>query len=334
MIRQQLENEYREILQAYLKGKDEDQLYLAQQFSKVLVRKKIAPEDVIDIHRSSLEQMVELPELVRESFYLLTEVMIEYGNTYRENQMLRDKQQQMETEIDVAVSMQQSLLPEQIPSYPDLDIGIISVPAKQMSGDYYNIVSQTPKSFGIAIADIIGKGIPAALCMSMIKYAMDSLYTRYVEPATVLKRLNTIVEKNVEAGMFVTMLYGMYQIEKHCFRYACAGHEPGVVYRATEQKFADLDGQGLVLGVAQEVYYSSYEIDLQAGDYLILMTDGVTERKIGKQYLSRDALLQMMREEIGVSAQKMVDNLYKRLLAISDFKLPDDHTMMVIHRKF
>ena len=102
---------------------------------------------------------------------------------------------------------------------------MISVPAKEMNGDYTHFLNDDT-TVGIAVADVIGKGIPAALCMSMIKYGMDSLNGAETEPVIVLDVINRIVEKSVSDSMFISMFYGKYDTSKSEFTYASAGHEP------------------------------------------------------------------------------------------------------------
>jgi sigma-B regulation protein RsbU (phosphoserine phosphatase) len=114
---------------------------------------------------------------------------------YREHQSLRDRQLELESEIAVAANMQQTLLPEVIPYSESLDNGVISVPAHKMSGDYYHYIKDENGCVGVAIADIIGKGVPAALCMSMIKYAMDSLPEQRLQPAALLETLIVLSNK-------------------------------------------------------------------------------------------------------------------------------------------
>lgn len=327
-----LEQQYKVILQAYLEGEAEDELYLAQQLSKCLVTRNVAPEDIIDFHQTALEQVIDLPEPIKASFRLLTEVMIEYGNTYREHLILRSKQQQLQAEIGIAVTMQQALLPSKVPVYEEVEIGIVSVPSKQMSGDYYHFVQQDRESFSVAVADITGKGIPAALCMSMIKFGMDSGMENGAAPSVMMRHLNRVVERNIDTNMFITMLYGIYDLTRHRFRYSVAGHEPGYLYRASDQRFVEMKGQGRMLGVTVDANYQESEIELEPGDYLFLMTDGVTEYRIGSDFLQKEELIAYMRTEIGSSAQAMADNLYKKLLFRSNFEVPDDYTMIVIHR--
>lgn len=332
MTNQRLEMQYEEILQSFLQKKGEDQLYLAQQFSKWLLRQNVSPEEIIDYHLRALEKHVAISEQVRHSFQLLTEVMIEYGIAFRQHRLLRYKQQQIESEIEVAVTMQQSLLPHVYPDSAAVDIGVISIPAKQMSGDYYNFVKLDETSFSVAIADIVGKGIPAALCMSMIKYGMDLRAESRLSPAEMLRHLNSLVEKNIDPSMFITMLFGIYDTNTHIFRYSVAGHEPGFLYRSRENKLFDLQGRGLVLGVSRDVTYSELEVRLEPGDMVLLVTDGVTERKIDQQFLQRERLASLIMEDIHLSAQGMVDSIYRKLLYMSNFELPDDYTMIVLHR--
>src|SRR5690625_7405240 len=86
-------------------------------------------------------------------------------------------------------------------------IGVIIIPAHQMNGDYYHFIKEENGSIGIAIADVKGKGVPAALCMSMIKYSMDSFPDKSMTPSRILNSLNRVVERNVDPSMFITMFY-------------------------------------------------------------------------------------------------------------------------------
>lgn len=218
---------YKDLLTTYLNGKNETALYKGQQFSRKLIEQQISPEDVVSHHINVLNELFpDMTEEMKDAFDFLLEVMIGYGFAYREHQSLRTRQRQLESEIEVAASMQQTLLISDVPTVDSLDIGVKSVPAKKMNGDYFNFVKDD-KSISVAVADIIGKGIPAALCMSMIKYAMDSLPEQRMQPNLLLENLNRVVEQNVHPNMFITMLYGLYDTDVHKFYYAGAGHEPG-----------------------------------------------------------------------------------------------------------
>jgi phosphoserine phosphatase RsbU/P len=185
---------------------------------------------------------------------------------------------------------------------------------------------------GIAIADIIGKGIPAALCMSMIKYSMDRLDEQSLSPSEVLRDLNTVVERNVDPSMFITMVYGVYDSLSHSFCYATAGHEPGLFYKAEEGQFYDLQGKGLVLGVDREAEYSENEVNLSIHDCIILFSDGVTECRVNGDFLERDQLKEIIRGCLHLPAQEAVEAIYNKLLELMQYQLQDDQTIILIRR--
>lgn len=211
-------------------------------------------------------------------------MMMGYSITYRETQSLRHIQQELQTEIEIAANVQNTLLETKIPEIKQLEIGTISIPAKHMNGDYYHFMQDDKGCIGVAIADVIGKGIPAALCMAMIKYAMDSITNENHLPKSVLQALNNVVEQNVEAGMFITMYYGLYDPAINVFSYSSAGHEPGMFYSVKNDRFEELFAKGLMLGVNKNSSYRQYEQHVEIGDMIILMSDGVTECRVGRLY--------------------------------------------------
>ncbi|MGM0862153.1 phosphoserine phosphatase [Bacillus atrophaeus] len=328
-----IEQRYHQLLSRYIAELTETSLYQAQKFSRKTIEHQVPPEEIISIHRKVLKELYpDLPGDVFHSLDFLIEVMIGYGLAYQEHQTLRGIQQEIKSEIEIAANVQQTLLETKIPQEEALDIGAISVPAKQMSGDYYHFV-RDKESINIAIADVIGKGIPAALCMSMIKYAMDSLPETGIHPSQVLKNLNRVVEQNVDPSMFITMFYANYNMKSHKFTYASAGHEPGFYYCKKENKFYDLTAKGLVLGISQDFDYEEYEQHLDEGDMIVLFSDGVTECRSEDGFLERLDIQKLIEEHMYCPAQEMVQNIYESLLKLQDFQLHDDFTLIVLTRK-
>ena len=327
---------YQKLLASYISSKKEDHLYSVQQLSKWFLEKRIPPDEVVNMHVNAMkEQYPDMPDDLKASFDLLIEIMIGYGISYREKEKLVNRHRELENEIEVAVGMQQTLLPDGPPKLGGVDIGVVSVAAKQMSGDYYNFVDHGSGSLGIAIADIIGKGIPAALCMSMIKYAMDRLDDQPsapLSPSQVLRDLNTVVERNVDPSMFITMVYGVYDSLNHHFRYATAGHEPGLYYCHETGEFVDLETKGLVLGVSREVRYPEYKIQLSPQDAIILFSDGVTECKVDGQFIERDMLKEIIRTHIHLPAQESVETIHQALYDMCGYKIRDDQTIVILKR--
>ncbi|ASV67246.1 PP2C family protein-serine/threonine phosphatase [Cytobacillus sp. FSL W7-1323] len=333
-FRQKLESKYREILTNYLADRSEQALYQGQKLSRNAIERNIPPEEIVSIHRNIMAEMFpeKFNDRMQESFDILLEVMVAYGFAYREHQNLKHIQQELRTEMEIAANVQKTLLGTEIPCKKDMDIGAISVPAKHMNGDYFNFVEDENNSVSIAIADVIGKGLPAALCMSMIKYAMDSLPENRKTPTLVLENLNRVVEQNVDLTMFITMFYGTYHIDHHIFSYASAGHEPGLFYHAETQTFSELPAKGLLLGIEKNTKYRKYEKEVMPGDMIILMSDGVTESRTKEGFIEREELLALIEKNIHLKAQNIVQNVYKELEKLQDFQLRDDFTLIILRR--
>ncbi|TCN17999.1 PP2C family protein-serine/threonine phosphatase [Mesobacillus foraminis] len=332
-FREMMESKYRELLENYIKEQSEQALYAGQKFSRKTIEQKISPEEIVSLHKSLLIEMYpDVPEKVINSFDILLEVMIGYGLAYREHQSLRHKQEELRSEMEIAANVQQTLLGTKVPVINGLDIGAISVPAKHMNGDYYHFVHDENNCISVAIADVIGKGIPAALCMSMIKYSMDSLPENRMGPSSILENLNRVVEQNVDPSMFITMFYGMYDPATNILSYASAGHEPGIYYNAEKKEFTELSARGLLLGVEKRTKYKEYKKEILPGDMVILMSDGVTECRTDEGFIERETLLGYINKYIHLSAQEIVNRIFKELEKLQHFQLRDDFTLIILKR--
>lgn len=331
--RDDLLQRYQSMLSEYVRQMDEKNLYQGHKFSHNMIEQNVSPEEVVSLHIEVMSRM--FPELDKElmaTFDFLLEVMIGYGFAYREHQSLRDRQQQLDLELEVASNVQQSLLVGEVPEMEELDIGVVSRPAKKMSGDYYHFVEDDNGRLSVAVADIIGKGIPAALSMSMIKYAMDSVPEQRMKPPEMLKNLNRVVEQNVDASMFITMFYGIYDVKNHQFFYSSAGHEPGFYYSYEKGTFEELEARGLVLGASKHTNYDEYNKGVQPGDMIVLLSDGVTECKTEKGFIERKEIIDMIDSRLHMPASEIVESIYSELERLQDFELRDDFTLLIIRR--
>ncbi|MFC7063690.1 PP2C family protein-serine/threonine phosphatase [Halobacillus seohaensis] len=328
-----LEN-YKELLQQYIKTQDEQALYQAEQFSKHSMQQNISPEEIINVHIESLQEIYpEMPVYIQSSLDFLLETMISYGLAYQEYQALREKQLELKSEISVAANMQRTLLATEKPEIEGLEIGAISIPAKQMNGDYYHFVEDDNGFLGVAIADVVGKGVPAALCMSMIKYSMDSFPENKMDPGVILGSLNRVVERNVDSSMFITMFYGLYDVNTHTFRFSSAGHEPGYYFDSKQNTFEEIDASGLVLGVSPEATYEQCTKHVDEGDMVIMLTDGVTECRQGERFIEEEEVLEIIKQYAHLPAQETVEQVYKHFERLQDFHLRDDFTLIILKRE-
>ncbi|MBD7983944.1 PP2C family protein-serine/threonine phosphatase [Sporosarcina sp. Sa2YVA2] len=330
---QEVTKQYKEIMSKYLESQSEEDLYVGQQFSRRFIEKDIAPEDVISIHKSALFELhPNLRKQVWDSLDFLIEMMIHYGLTMREHQSLVRKQEAIQMEMNVATKVQDTLLKTVEPDAEGLDVGWISQPAHQMNGDYIYFLNQENAS-SVAVADVIGKGIPAALCMSMIKFGMDGLQNENSSPDNVLGIINRIVEKSVDDSMFISMFYGKYNSITSTFSYASAGHEPALHFSSGTSAFTELDARGLLLGVKKEAIYDEHSVVLEEGDFVVMMTDGVTESRTENGFIEMSAIKSLLAEKKDESAQEIADYVYSELSRMQDYQLSDDFTIVIFKKK-
>lgn len=329
-----LNTSYKNLLRSYIETQDETYLYQAEMISKSFHKDNIPPEEIVNLHMQTLAELYpDLSDEFQDSMNFLLETMISYGLAYKEHQTLREEQLELKSEISVAASMQDTLLSTVKPVIEGMDIGVISVAANQLNGDYHHFIKGTDGTLGIALADVIGKGVPAALCMSMIKYSMDSFSEESMTPSAILKNLNRVVERNVDPSMFITMFYAQYNPTDSTFRYSSAGHEPGFYYSAATDTFEEIEAKGLVLGVALDAKYRQYEQCINKGDMVILLTDGVTECRQGDRFIETDEVLAIIRQYAHLPAQEMVEHVYRYFERLQSFHLRDDFTLIILRKE-
>lgn len=330
---QHIEAQYQEILNEYVKKQTEQNLYVGQNFSRQLILENISPEEVISMHKAAIRELYsDLPDVVWHSFDFLIEMMINYGLALQERQSLLKRQEELKVEMDLAANVQETLLKTKLPSLDGLDIGLLSIPAKKMNGDYIYFVSDYDGYAGVAVADVIGKGLPAALCMSMVKFGMDSLNSSHAMPKDVLSVINRIVEKSVDDSMFVSMFYANYDASAAKLTYGSAGHEPAILYRANTGGFDELEAKGLLLGVSPAAVYEEHSVTLGKGDMVIMMTDGVTEGRTEEGFIERDVIYELIEQKKDEPAQAIVQHVYDELERMQNAELQDDFTL-VIYKK-
>lgn len=332
--RETIKRDYRNALLSYMNEPVKHQpLFNGEQLRRRMVDGEISPEVMVKWHKSMLlELFPDTRSEVLDSFDFLLNMMEEYREAYREALSLRYLQKEFQSEMEIAANVQNTLLATKIPEIPELEIGAISIPAKHMNGDYYHFVQDENGCIGFGIADVIGNGIPAALCMSMIKYAMDSIQEDHHLPNAVLRALNRVVEQNVDDSMFISMFYGLYNPLTNYLSYSSAGHEPGIYYDAAKEQFEELYAKGLLLGVNKNTEYSQVEKQVQIGDVIILMSDGVTECRTEEGFIERSYLINNIRQHIHLHPRQIVVNVFKHLERLQHFQLRDDFTLIILKR--
>ncbi len=189
----------------------------------------------------------------------------------------RDKLVSLQNELDVASKMQQSILPRTFPVRDDYEVFANMAPARNVGGDFYDLLQLDNGRIGLAVADVSDKGVPAALFMMSTRTLLKGAAIGRGDPGEVLAEVNDLLNESNETAMFVTLLYGVYDPAAKEFTYANGGHNTPLVVHAdgtsTELPLTD----GIALGVMPELPYRQGNVTLAYGDTVVLYTDGVTE---------------------------------------------------------
>ena len=189
----------------------------------------------------------------------------------------RDKLVALQNELDVASKMQQSILPTSFPKNDSYDTFGTMHPALDVGGDFFDVVRLQDEQVGLAIADVSGKGVPAALFMMSSRTLLKGTAISFHDPGQVLSEVNELLQEDDTESMFVTMLYAVYDPQSGVFTYASGGHDAPLLVRPDgSSELLPLTG-GIALGVLPGFEYRQTTHQLQPGETIVLYTDGVTE---------------------------------------------------------
>jgi phosphoserine phosphatase RsbU/P len=220
------------------------------------------------------------------------------------------KRQKLENEVSIAQEVQQHLFPTSVPSVPGLQVAAVCKPARTVSGDYYDFISLGPTRVGIALADISGKGIFAALLMASVQAALRS--TAMLDPqlgsAEITSHLNAHLFKNTADDRYATFFFGIYDSEAKTLTYTNAGHLPP--YFVTDSGIEQFDCGGTVIGLFEESVYTEKMIKVPPGSLLVAYSDGLTE--VENVYGEEFGMLRLKEEVLRqrkVVPGTLVDNL-------------------------
>jgi hypothetical protein len=190
-------------------------------------------------------------------------------------------QERMKRELEIAQHVQESLLPRQMPQVDGLELAAMCLPAHEVGGDYYDLVELTPGRLLVVVGDVSGKGIQAGFYMTLTKGILRTLCREVASPAEVMTRLNTLFCENVPRGNFISMIYGILDVEARTFTFARAGHNPVILKRSPSQQAEFIQPPGLAIGLTDTPRFDrtirEETVPMRLGDVLVLYTDGFSE---------------------------------------------------------
>lgn len=187
---------------------------------------------------------------------------------------------QLEAELELAQTVQRSLLPQHPPQIPGMEMAAFSRPAQIVGGDYFDFLDFLDGSHGLAIADVAGHGVSASLQMASLQTALHTLVPVSDSPASVMQRINHLYQHNINFSSFVTLFLGMLDFKARTLTYSNAGHNPPFLFHPnghTKLGTSWLEPTGPAIGLLEGSDFQVRTIPLHPGDILILYTDGVTE---------------------------------------------------------
>ena len=195
----------------------------------------------------------------------------------REALNARDKLVAIQNELDVASTMQQSILPTSFPSSSTYKVFGTMHPARNVGGDFFDVMRLQNDEVGLAIADVSGKGVPAALFMMSSRTLLKGAAIGVDGPGPVLSEVNNLLHEDNSAQMFVTMLYAIFNPTTRTFTYSSGGHDAPLLVRSDGTSTLLPLTNGIALGILPDFEYQQASVQLSPGDTIVLYTDGVTE---------------------------------------------------------
>ena len=247
-----------------------------------------------------------------------------------EGQSLRRRDARMAREHEEARLIQRALLPAAMPVVRGCDLAAVWMPAAGLGGDCYDVIRFSDDRVAVSIADVVGKGLPAALLMSNLQAAVRAFATPTADPHDLCASVNRLLCHNISAGKFVTFVYAVVDTGAGVIRYANAGHNPPIIARASGA-IDRLAPTGLVLGVAPEWTYTSGVLPFARGDRLICFTDGITEAlSPDDEEFGEERLLAVIDGTPRGSAEGLVQAISRAVGDWAHHELQDDATLIVI----
>jgi len=245
----------------------------------------------------------------------------------------------MSRELEIARQVQMRLLPKKSPVIAGFEISGVCIPAKEVGGDYFDFIELGGSKLGIVIGDVSGKGVPAAIYMTLTKGIVQSHVDDEVSPCDVLTKVNNLLYKTIDKNTFVSLFYAVLDVKKKTIRYSRAGHNPVIFFRSNDGSCLLLEPDGIALGLERGDLFKQIikekELTLGKGDLLVFYTDGFSEamnRK--KEEYGEDRL----RDIIIQNHEKSVSDIYNAVLQdikkfVKDSPQNDDMTVIFIKGK-
>jgi sigma-B regulation protein RsbU (phosphoserine phosphatase) len=243
---------------------------------------------------------------------------------------------QLKEELNLAMEVQQNLLPQKVPKIEGFDIAGLSVYCDEIGGDFYDFINVScgeSQQMGIAVGDVAGHGISSALLMATVRAFLRSRLTHPGSISDIVADVNRLVVNDTEeTGQFMTLFYLTLNPAEESLSWVRAGHDPAFIYDPQQGKFAELNGYGAALGISGDAQYQQNSINgLEKGQVLLIGTDGLWEtQNTSGEMFGKERLKDLISKHAGRSAEEIITLVIDSLAAFRNSTRQDDDITLVV----
>jgi sigma-B regulation protein RsbU (phosphoserine phosphatase) len=251
---------------------------------------------------------------------------------------MANEKKRLDHDLEIARDIQRILLPSEAPAINGFQISGINVPARQVSGDYFDYIHVDQERLGVAIADVSGKGVPASLIMAICRSVLRAEAAGNPSPADVLRKVNRQLYPDIKEDMFISMAYLVLDHQHDAITLARAGHDAPLLYQRQSQTVTPVKSPGMVVGIDSGSVFdrltTDFSVPLERNDCLVLYTDGVTEtlNSEGDEY-GVDRMMQSVRASANDGAQAIVKRIIEDVREFTGSVPQNDDITVIAIRK-
>lgn len=246
------------------------------------------------------------------------------------------ERQRLQRELEIARDVQMSFLPKRNPDFEGLQIASRCAPAFEVGGDYYDFITLGPRKLGVVIGDVSGKGTQAAFYMTLAKGLVRALAHVSDSPASILTQVNKLFYENVERGTFISMVFGLFDMERRVLTLARAGHNPVIMHKSETRKTEIIHPRGLALGLESGGRFretvEEVSVHLKSGDLIAFYTDGFPEAMNHRQEEYGDErFVRTIEKFSATSAPEALEGVFEEMKQFTGkTKQHDDMTIVLV----
>ena len=245
------------------------------------------------------------------------------------------ERRQLEYELELAQSVQRTLLPQHAPDIPGIEVGAFIRPAQIVGGDYFDFLQFGDGAFGLALADVAGHGMSASLHMASVQTLLRTLAPASDGPTQVVQQIHHLFRHNIRFTTFVTLFLAAFDPKTRALTYCNAGHNPPILLRQQGRQVNApiwLEPTGPAIGLVEDFEYRTERVTLAPGDICVLYTDGITEAFNGnREMFGKERLAEVIQQKSWLPARDLVGMVRRRVEEfIGDNPLEDDATVLVL----